>query len=66
MAKPVQMSEDTYRRALGDGLTLRWSTAQDVEQVASMKLIPVPAPSWVCRDTARGSSTRGRSATKRV
>jgi GNAT superfamily N-acetyltransferase len=31
-----QMDEDTYRRDLGDGLTLRWSTPEDVEQVASL------------------------------
>jgi GNAT superfamily N-acetyltransferase len=30
------MYEDTYRRELGDGLTLRWSTPEDVEQVASL------------------------------
>src|SRR6478736_3194636 len=30
------MSEDTYRRELGDGLTLRWSTPEEVEQVASL------------------------------
>jgi hypothetical protein len=32
----VQMDEDTYRRDLGDGLTLRWSMPEDVEQVASL------------------------------
>ena len=36
MPETVQMSEDTYRRELGDGLTLRWSTPEDVEQVASL------------------------------
>ena len=36
MVKTVQMSEDTYRRELGDGLTLRWSLPEDVEQVASL------------------------------
>ena len=30
------MSEDTYRRELSDGLTLRWSTPEDVEPVASL------------------------------
>jgi hypothetical protein len=36
VAQAVQMSEDTYRRELSDGLTLRWSTPEDVEQVASL------------------------------
>src|SRR5262245_15774546 len=30
------MDEDTYRRELGDGVTLRWSTPEDVEPVASL------------------------------
>lgn len=34
-AHAVQMSDDTYRRDLGDGLLLRWSTPEDVERVAS-------------------------------
>jgi GNAT superfamily N-acetyltransferase len=36
VVKTVQLSEDAYRRELGDGLTLRWSTPEDVEQVASL------------------------------
>jgi GNAT superfamily N-acetyltransferase len=36
VVKTVQMDEDTYRRELNDGLTLRWSTPEDVEQVASL------------------------------
>jgi len=30
------MDEDTYRRELSDGLALRWSTPEDIEQVASL------------------------------
>jgi GNAT superfamily N-acetyltransferase len=30
------MHEDTYRRELSDGLTLRWSTPEDTEPVASL------------------------------
>ena len=36
MVETVQMSEDTYRRELGDGLALRWSMPEDIEQVASL------------------------------
>src|SRR6476661_5653663 len=36
VAQTVQMDEDTYRRELSDGLALRWSTPEDVEQVASL------------------------------
>ena len=36
MVEMVQMPEDTYRRGLGDGLALRWSIPEDVEQVASL------------------------------
>src|SRR5271166_578218 len=36
MSETIQMQDDTYSRELGDGLVLRWSTPEDVEQVASL------------------------------
>ncbi|MEO7002552.1 MAG: hypothetical protein ABI068_12110, partial [Ktedonobacterales bacterium] len=38
------LSDDAYRRDLGDGLLLRWSTAEDTERLAEFY-------SWVFRDT---------------
>lgn len=32
----ARMADDGYRRDLGDGLLLRWSTAEDVERVAGL------------------------------
>lgn len=32
----VPMSDDSYSREVGDGLTLRWSTPEDVERVATL------------------------------
>jgi hypothetical protein len=32
----IPMSDNAYRRDLGDGLTLRWSTAEDVERVVAL------------------------------
>jgi hypothetical protein len=32
----IPMADNAYRRDLGDGLLLRWSTAEDVEQVAAL------------------------------
>jgi len=40
------LSDDAYRRDLGDGLVLRWSTAEDTERLAEFY-------SWVFRDTAQ-------------
>lgn len=36
MTQDVPLSDDSYSRDLGDGLTLRWSTPEDVERVASL------------------------------
>src|SRR5437762_6621528 len=33
MVSPVSMSDDAFRRELGDGLVLRWSTADDSERL---------------------------------
>jgi predicted N-acetyltransferase YhbS len=36
MAQDVPLSDDGYTRDLGDGLTLRWTTPDDVERVAAL------------------------------
>lgn len=44
----VSMADNAYRRDLGDGLLLRWSTAEDVEQVAAVY-------AYAFRDSAEAS-----------
>jgi GNAT superfamily N-acetyltransferase len=36
MVSPVSMSDDAFRRELGDGLVLRWSTADDTERLVQL------------------------------
>lgn len=36
MTTAAAMADDTYRRDLGDGLVLRWSTPEDMERVAAL------------------------------
>ena len=37
MMSPVSMSDDAFRRELGDGLVLRWSTADDTERLVNAR-----------------------------
>ena len=38
MVSPIAMSDDAFRRELGDGLVLRWSTADDTERLVQLYL----------------------------